>query len=336
MQSFFYDRATDADSAVSLAKQDNARYLGGGTNLLDLLKGDVEHAARLIDLNRTGLDQITATDDGGVRIGALARNSDTANHALIRQRYPLLSQALLSGASAQLRNMATTGGNLLQRTRCYYFTDVAFDKCNKRNPGSGCAAIEGVNRLHAILGTSDACIATNPSDMNVALAALDAVVVLRSTRGERRIPIAQFHRLPGDQPQYDTTLARGELIVAVDLPASPFAGHASYLKLRDRASYAFALVSVAAGLMIEEGVVRRATLALGGVAHKPWRVPDAELLLIGQRPGSPDFDQAAARAGSAMLAGARGFTHNQFKIPLAQRAIIRALGMAAGTTGDTI
>ena len=333
MQSFFYDRATDVEHAVNLAQQADARFIGGGTNLLDLMKGDVEHATRLIDLNRIGLATITPTTDGGVRVGALARNSDTANHPLVRERYPLLTQALLSGASAQLRNMATTGGNLMQRTRCHYFTDPAFDMCNKRNPGSGCAARSGENRLHAILGASQECIATNPSDMSVALAALDAVVVVRGPRGERRIPIAEFHRLPDKEPQRDTVLGPGELITAVDLPPSTFGANAHYLKVRDRASYAFALVSVAAGMTLREGTVERASVALGGVAHKPWRVPDAEATLRGQRIGTAEFNRAATNFASALLAGAQGFKDNQFKIRLAHRSVIRALQRAAQPAG---
>ena len=257
-----------------------------------------------------------------------------ANDALIRQRYPLLSQALLSGASPQLRNMATAGGNLMQRTRCYYFTDTAFEKCNKRNPGSGCAAHDGVNRIHAILGSSDACIATNPSDMSVALAALDAVVIARSTGGERRIPIGEFHRLPGDQPQFDTILGKGELITAIDLPPSPFAANAHYLKVRDRASYAFALVSVAAAVALRDGVVERAALALGGVAHKPWRIAGAEAALVGQRVGTPEFDRGIGAVADTLLAGAQGFKDNRFKIPLARRSIVRALQTAAQATGE--
>lgn len=333
MQSFFYDRATDVDDAVRLAQQPNVRFIGGGTNLLDLMKGDVEHPTRLIDLNRTGLATITASADGGVRIGALVRNSDMANHPLVREQYPLLSQALLSGASAQLRNMATTGGNLMQRTRCYYFTDPAFNNCNKRRPGSGCAARDGENRLHAILGASESCIATNPSDMSVALAALDAVVVVRGLRGERRIPIAEFHRLPGNEPQRDTTLGAGELITAVDLPPSPFGANAHYLKVRERASYAFALVSVAAGLALRDGSVERATVVLGGVAHKPWRVPSAEAALRGQRIGTAEFDRSAVTLADAVLAGAQGFKDNQFKIRLAHRSIVRALQQAVQPAG---
>jgi len=324
MQSFFYDRATDPAHALRLGQQAGARFLGGGTNLLDLVKGDVEHPMRLVDLTRIGLDQITEASNGAVRIGALARNSDVANHPLIRQRYPLLSQALLSGASAQLRNMATMGGNLMQRTRCPYFTDTAFDMCNKRMPGSGCGAMKGFNRTHAILGASQACVAVNPSDMNVALAALDAVITVDSPRGERAIPIGQFHRLPGDTPQADTVLLPGEMITAIDLPSSPFARHASYLKVRDRASYAFALVSVGAVLDIDSGIVRGARIALGGVAHKPWRVPAAEAALA----GSALSDASAERAAALLTAGAVGLKDNQFKIALVQRAIVRALRQA--------
>lgn len=324
MQSFFYDRATDPAQAVRLGQQPGAYYLGGGTNLLDLAKGDVEHPMRVVDLTRIGLDKIVETQGGGVRIGALARNSDVANHPLIRQRYPLLSQALLSGASAQLRNMATMGGNLMQRTRCPYFTDTAFDMCNKRMPGSGCGARQGYNRTHAILGTSEACIAVNPSDMNVALAALDAIITVSSPRGDRTIAIGQFHRLPGATPQIDTTLLPGEMITAIDLPASPFSRHAHYLKVRDRASYAFALVSVAAALDIDNGVVRSARIAVGGVAHKPWRLPAAEAILVGQ----PLSDERSRQAALLLTAGAVGFKDNRFKIELAQRAIVRAVRQA--------
>jgi xanthine dehydrogenase YagS FAD-binding subunit len=324
MNSLFYQRAANIDDAVRLGQQPGTKFIGGGTNLLDLVKGGVEQPVRLVDITRLALADISELPDGGVRIGALARNSDTANHPLIRQRYPLLSQALLSGASPQLRNMATVGGNLMQRTRCYYFYDTAFDMCNKRVPGSGCAAKEGYNRMHAILGASEQCIAVNPSDMGVALAALDASVRVRGPQGERRIPFADFHRLPGDTPAIDTTLAPGELITALDLPASPFAAHSHYLKVRDRASYAFALVSVAAALELRDGVVRSARIALGGVAHKPWRAVAAENALAGQR-----LD-AAALKNAAMLAvsGAHPYRHNAFKVPLAQRAVIRALRTA--------
>jgi xanthine dehydrogenase YagS FAD-binding subunit len=326
MQSMFYERARDRAQALALAQQPGTRFIAGGTNLLDLVKGDVEHPARLVDISRIGLDQIAEQPGGGLLIGAMARNSDTANHPLVRQRYPLLAQALLSGASPQLRNMASLGGNLMQRPRCGYFTDVAFDMCNKRMPGSGCGAREGFNRMHAILGHSPSCIAVNPSDMNVALAALDAQVVIASSKGERRIPIGEFHRLPGATPQIETNLQPGEMIVAVELPASPFALHAHYLKVRDRASYAFALVSVAAALDIDGGVVRGARLALGGVAHKPWRLAAAEAALVGK----PLSEQSCRQAAQILTAGARAFKDNNFKIKLAQNAVVRALWLAEG------
>ena len=326
MHSMFYDRATDPAHALALAQQPGASFIGGGTNLLDLIKADVVHPIRLVDITRTGLDQITELADGGLRIGALARNSETADHQLVRQRYPLLAQALLSGASQQLRNMATIGGNLMQRTRCPYFADAGSDMCNKRLPGSGCGALQGFNRVHAILGASDDCIAVNPSDMGVALAALDAVVVVINPVGERRIPFDQFHRLPGATPHIDSVLQPGEMITAIDLPASPFASHSHYLKVRDRASYAFALVSVAAALDIEDGVVRAARVALGGVAHKPWRVKAAEALLAGH----PLSDSLCRQAAEVLTAGARSYRDNDFKIGLARRAVVRALHLAEG------
>jgi xanthine dehydrogenase YagS FAD-binding subunit len=324
MNSMSYQRAADIDDAVRLGQQPGTKFIGGGTNLLDLMKGGVEQPVRLVDITRLALADISELPDGGVRIGALALNSDTANHPLIRQRYPLLSQALLSGASPQLRNMATAGGNLMQRTRCHYFYDTAFDMCNKRVPGSGCAAKEGYNRMHAILGASEQCIAVNPSDMGIALAALDASVRVRGPQGERQIPFADFHRLPGDTPDIDTALAPGELITALDLPASPFAAHSHYLKVRDRASYAFALVSVAAALDLRDGVVYGARIALGGVAHKPWRAVDAENALAGQRLDGAVLEKAALLA----VSGAHPYRHNAFKVPLAQRAVIRALRTA--------
>ena len=329
MHAIDFDQAADTAAALRLIQQPNAKFIGGGTNLIDLMKGDVEQPARLVDINHIGLDAITALPDGGLRIGALARNSDAANHALVRTRYPLLTQALLAGASPQLRNMATVGGNLLQRTRCPYFMDTAFAMCNKRVPGSGCGAREGYNRMHAILGASDACIAVNPSDMNVALAALDAVVQVSGAKGARSIPIAQFHRLPDAQPQIDTVLLPTELITSVDLPPPAFAAHAHYLKIRDRSSYAFALVSVAAALDLSGGVVRQARIAVGGVAHKPWRVPAAEALLVGH----PLDDARAGEAAARVLAGAQAFKDNGYKIKLAQRAIVRALREAAGGEG---
>jgi xanthine dehydrogenase YagS FAD-binding subunit len=267
------------------------------------------------------LADISELPDGGVRIGALARNSDAAGHPLIRERYPLLTQAFVAGASPQLRNMATVGGNLMQRTRCYYFYDPAYDMCNKRQPGSGCAAKDGYNRIHAILGASSACVATNPSDMSVALAALEATVRVKGPRGERAIPMAEFHTLPGDTPQRDTTLAPGELIIAVDLPPSPYAAHAHYLKVRDRASYAFALVSVAAALEMRNGAVKSCRIALGGVAHKPWRAQHAEAILAGK----PLSDAVLKDAAAAAVEGAKPLEHNGFKVALAQRAIMRAV-----------
>ena len=326
MMPFVYRRAASIDEAVRLGGEDGSVFIGGGTNLLDLMKGGVATPQRLIDVSRLKMAEITELPDGGVRIGASARNSDAANHPLIRTRYPLLAQALLAGASPQLRNMATVGGNLLQRTRCPYFCDIAFEHCNKRKPGSGCDALEGLHRNHAVLGASDACIATHPSDMCVALAALRAQVRVRGARDERVIAMSDFHRLPGDTPQRDTALEPGELITAVDLPRSPFAAHAHYLKVRDRASYAFALVSVAAALDIADGTVRDAALALGGVAHRPWRVPQAERALVG-RPLSADAMQAAA---DAALQGARPRPHNKFKVELARRSIVRALSVAGG------
>jgi len=328
MNPFGYSRASDVQQAVSgIAAKPQTKFLGGGTNLIDLMKMGVETPAQLIDLTRLPLAQVEELPDGkGVRIGALARNSDVADHPLIQQRYPVLSQAFLAGASPQLRNMATVGGNLLQRTRCYYFYDPAFPACNKRNPGSGCGALEGYNRIHAILGQSDKCIATNPSDMNVALAALGAVVRVQGPKGEREIPIADFHRLPGDTPNVDTNLQPNELITAVDLPALPFATRSHYLKVRDRASYAFAIVSVAAILDLRaDGTINGARIALGGVAHKPWRALEAEKTLVGKKTDEESFRAAAVAA----LANAKGYKHNAFKIELAKRSIVRALTTVA-------
>ncbi len=254
MNPFDYQRASGSDTAISaITGSGHAKFLAGGTNLIDLMKNGVERPERLVDINRLPLAKIEPLPDGGIRIGALARNSDTANHPLVRQQYPLLSRAILSGASPQLRNLATNGGNLLQRTRCWYFMDVGSPQCNKRAPGSGCGALEGLNRYHAIFGASDKCIATHPSDMCVALAALDAVIRVRGSKGERTIPIADFHRLPGETPQIDTNLGKDELILSIDLPKSPYASHSHYLKVRDRASYEFALVSVAAAMDIQDG-----------------------------------------------------------------------------------
>ena len=324
MNPFNYQRATAADQAVHAVSAHGAKFLGGGTNLVDLMRYNVEHPTTLIDVTRLDFNQITTTGNT-TTIGAGVRNSDLANHETIRTNYPLLSQALLSGASPQLRNMATAGGNLLQRTRCYYFMDTAFPACNKRTPGSGCAAIKGFNRNHAILGASDGCIATNPSDMNVALAALNATIHVTGPKGKRTIAIADFHRLPGNTPQLDTNLHPDELITAVELPAPKFAKHSYYLKVRDRQSYAFALVSVAAGLEISSNTIQSAGLALGGVAHKPWRSLEAEKFLVGTV-ASPD---AFKKAADLALAGAKPQEHNAFKIELAKQSIVRALTLAA-------
>lgn len=332
MRAFSYDRPGSVDAALrGVAGQPGTtteaavKFVAGGTNLLDLMKADVMRPERLVDISRLGLDRIEELEDGVLRLGALARNADTAYDEQVQTRYPMLSKAILAGASAQLRNMATNGGNLLQRTRCYYFYDTG-TPCNKREPGTGCGALTGVNRIHAILGASDRCIAVHPSDMCVALAALDATVRVSGPKGERTIPFAEFHRLPGDTPHIDSTLAADELITAIDLPAQGFAQHSTYLKVRDRASYAFALVSVAAALEIDGQTIRTARLALGGVAHKPWRDPAAEAELAG-KPASLETFREAARV---LLRDAKGQSHNAFKIGLAERAIVRALAEAAG------
>jgi xanthine dehydrogenase YagS FAD-binding subunit len=328
MNNFDYARAADvADAVRRIAADKGARFVAGGTNLIDLMKEGVARPSRLIDITHLPLDRVEETADGGLRIGALVRNSDLAWHPQIEARYPLLASAILAGASAQLRNMATTGGNLLQRTRCFYFYDTT-TPCNKREPGSGCSAVGGVNRMHAILGASEHCIAVHPSDMCVALDALDARVLATGPDGERSIPFAEFHRLPGDRPEIDTTLRADEIITAVELPAQGFASNYSYLKIRDRLSYAFALVSVAVGLKIESGAVKEARLALGGVAHKPWRDRDAEAQLS----GAPATRASFARAADVLLRAARGFGHNDFKIELARRVIVRALTQAAAGT----
>ena len=326
MQPFEYTRATDPDEAVNaIGTAPTAKFLAGGTNLVDLMKQYVETPTHLVDINRLELAKIEELPDGGLRLGALARNAETAEHPLVRERYPLLARAILAGASPQLRNMATNGGNLLQRTRCYYFYDPAFNECNKRKPGSGCAAIKGYNRIHAILGASDECIATHPSDMCVALAALGAVVQVRGAHGPRTIAFADFHRLPGTSPQVDTNLRPGELIVSIDLPKSPYAAHSAYVKVRDRASYAFALVSAAAALEIDGGTIRSARLALGGVAHKPWRSMKAEAMLAGKQADSDAFRSVATEA----LAGAKTYEYNAFKVAMAKETIVRAFQMAA-------
>jgi xanthine dehydrogenase YagS FAD-binding subunit len=319
MINFQYARANDvADAVRMIAADPAAKFIAGGTNLIDLMKEDVERPSRLIDISRLPLKTIEENADGGIRIGALVPNSDLAYHPLIEQRYPLLRSAILAGASQQLRNMASTGGNLLQRTRCAYFYDTA-TPCNKREPGTGCSAIGGINRIHAILGTSESCIATHPSDMCVALAALDAKVHVTGPAGERVIAFNDFHRLPGDTPQIDTNLKPSEIVVAKNY---------SYLKIRDRLSYAFALVSIAAALELEGGKIRQARLALGGVAHKPWRDAAAEDALRGQPANRETFTHAA----DLLLRDAKGYDHNAFKIDLARRGIIRTLTQAAAGT----
>ena len=320
MRPFAYVSAPDVDAAVRALTEPGARLIGGGTNLVDLMRCDVERPATVVDISSVPLTAIEELPDGGVRIGALVRNSRLAAHQLIRARYPVLCQAILSGASGQLRNMATVGGNLMQRTRCLYFVDGAA-ACNKREPGSGCDAIDGFHRGTAVLGTSEACIAAHPSDMCVALAALDAVVEVESVRGVRRIPLVELHRLPGDTPDVETDLAADELITAVELPAASIAANSRYRKVRDRASFAFALVSVAAALDVSDGRVTDVRLALGGVATKPWRAYEAERVLR----GAPATDESFRRAADAELATAVARPENAFKIELARRAIAATL-----------
>ena len=323
MNPFHYSRPTEVQQAVQMSSA-ASRFIAGGTNLLDLMKENISHPEHLIDITGLPLHDIQETAEGGLLIGALVSNADLAWHPLIEQRYPLLSQAILAGASPQLRNMASTGGNLLQRTRCYYFYDAAVP-CNKRQPGSGCPARDGLNRIHAILGASEQCVATHPSDMCVALAALQARVHVEGRGGARVIEFADFHRLPGDAPQRDNQLADDELITAIELPADHLARHSHYLKIRDRASYAFALVSVAAALELDGDEIIDARLALGGVAHKPWRDRAVEALLIGRTVSRETFSAAA----DALLQDAEPLEHNGFKVKLARRAIIRALSDAA-------
>ena len=307
MINFEYARASSvADAVRQIAMVPGAKFIAGGTNLVDLMKENVERPTRLVDITRLPLRAVEEMSDGSVRIGALVPNTDLAYHPVIERRYPMLASAILAGASQQLRNMASTGGNLLQRTRCHYFYDVV-TPCNKREPGSGCSALNGLNRMHAILGSSEACIATHPSDMCVALAVLEAKVHVLGPAGERAIPFQDFHRLPGDTPQIDTNLRPDEIITALELPAPGFADHYTYLKIRDRLSYAF---------------------ALGGVAHKPWREPAAEAALRGQAPNAANFRAAA----DTLLRDAKGYAHNTFKIELARRALVRALGQAAQGT----
>jgi xanthine dehydrogenase YagS FAD-binding subunit len=331
MRPFKYTPSVDTKGAVkALAGNQHSKFLAGGTNILDLMKEDVERPNELIDISRlklTLVKQITAgADAGGVSIGALGKNSDTANHPLIRQHYPLLSQAILAGASAQIRNMASNGGNLLQRTRCSYFYDVAMP-CNKREPGTGCSAMEGINRMHAIFGWSEKCIAVYPSDMSVALAAYEAKISVQNISGkERSIPFADFHRLPGETPEKDNNLEHGELITSITLPKNNFAAHSYYLKVRDRASYAFALISVGAALQIKDNTIINARIAMGGVAHKPWRAFEAEKLLNGRKVTEDNFREAA----EVEMKNARPLEHNNFKVELGKRGLARALQMASG------
>lgn len=329
MRPFKYSRATDARSAIQLASADEqTKFLAGGTNLLDLMKEDVERPEALVDITRLKLAQITTItsgpNEGGISIGGLGKNADTANHPLIRQHFPLLSQAILAGASAQIRNMATNGGNLNQRTRCPYFYDTAMP-CNKRDPRSGCSAREGVNRMHAIFGWSDDCVAVHPSDMCVALAALDAVVKVQGANGATRtIPFPEYHRLPGDTPEKDNNLQAGDLIIAIELPANNFAASSYYLKVRDRASYAFALVSVAAAVEMNGDRIKQARIAMGGVAHKPWRATEAEQFLADKAASAENLKAAA----EAAMHTAKPLAHNEFKIELGKRTIVRALQLA--------
>ena len=321
MNPFTYARATDAADAILKGREAQTKYLGGGTNLVDLLRETIERPQALVDV--TGLSSaIEERADGGLLIGAAARNTAVAEHRAVRTRYPVLSRAIVAGASAQIRNMATVGGNLLQRTRCTYFYDDDGSRCNKRSPGQGCDALDGFNRIHAILGASPSCVATHPSDMCVALAALGAIVHLRGANGERTLPLTDLHRLPEDLPEIETVLAPGELIMAVELPALSFAARSTYRKVRDRASYAFALVSVAAALELDGSTVKDVRLALGGVALKPWRAWKAEEALKGQ----PATQASFLAAAEAELTEARPLRHNAFKIELVRRTVAAVLG----------
>ncbi len=334
MNTFDYVRPATIADAIAAAAEPGAAYLAAGTNLIDLMKGGITRPNRLVDVTRLpGLDRIEILPDGGRRIGALVRNADLAHDPDFARSYPAIAEALLSGASAQLRNAATVGGNLLQRTRCGYFYDVA-SACNKREPGAGCDALHGENRLHAVLGWSEACIATHPSDFCVPLVALDAVVEIEGRAGRRELALEALHRLPGDTPERESALEPGDLIVALRLPgeASTFAAHARYLKVRERIAFAFAVVSAAAALRIEGGTIRHARLALGGVAAKPWRARPAEEILAGSSPGNAAF----RRAAEAALADAKSPGDNRFKIELAQRIIVRALTLAAAGTPERV
>jgi xanthine dehydrogenase YagS FAD-binding subunit len=324
MNPFQYVRPVETAGAIrSLTKDPRAHLLAGGTNLIDMMKMGIVVPERLVDINHLPLKGIEKTGNG-LRIGALSTNSEVADHRLVLENYPLLSLAINAGASPQLRNMATVGGNMMQRTRCPYFFDTTMP-CNKRSPNSGCGALEGYNRMHAIFGASDHCIAVNPSDMNVALTALDAIVHIKGPAGDRKMKFGDFHRLPGDHPEKDNTLERGELITSIDLPAATFPKHVHYLKVRDRTSYAFALVSVAVALQLDNNTIREARLAMGGVAHKPWRLTTAEAYLKGRPATEENFRQAAQLA----MQGAKAYTYNQFKLRLAPNAIVQALTAAA-------
>ncbi len=326
---FTFTKARTEREALDRVRPPNTIFIAGGTTLLDLMKLNVQTPASLVDINSLPLDKIEAQSDGSLRLGAMVRNSDLAHHPKVQQNFPVLAEALLSGASPQLRNMATTGGNLMQRTRCYYFRDTQYP-CNKRQAGSGCAALEGFNRIHAVLGGSDQCIATHPSDMAVAMVALEAVVHISGPKGERKVPVGEFHVVPGDTPHIETVLQPGELITHVTVPASTFAARSAYVKLRDRASYEFALASAAAALDLEGTRIRSARLALGGVATKPWRSPEGEWVLTGAAAEEKTF-QAAAEAA---MQGAVPHKHNAYKIELAKRAIVRALTIAAQKAGS--
>ncbi|MFD1874149.1 FAD binding domain-containing protein [Hymenobacter bucti] len=324
MNQFQYVRATKAQGAIDVvAKDPNAKFIAGGTNLVDLMKRGIVTPQKLVDINRLPLAKIERQDEG-LRLGALALNSTVADSELVRQHQPLLALALNAGASAQLRNMATVGGNMLQRTRCSYFYDLTMP-CNKREPGTGCGALEGINRMHAIFGASDKCIAVHPSDMSVALVALDATVLVSGPKGDRRIAFADFHRLPGDTPEKDSNLEAGELITAVDIPDGPFTKHVHYQKVRERASYAFALLSTAAALDLDGNTIKAARLAMGGVAHKPWRLTAAEQSLVGQ----PATEASFRRAAEVAMQGAKAFKHNAYKLKLGPNVIVQALRTAA-------
>ena len=325
MRPFTYTQPHDPEEALSASSSnEHAKYLGGGTNLIDLMKEDVERPDQLIEVADLAYGEIKSNPDGGFTLGAMRSNSDTANHPEIRKNYPLLSMAMLSAATAQIRNMATNGGNLLQRTRCPYFFEVSMP-CNKREPGSGCGALKGMNALHAIFGWSDDCVAVNPSDMCVALAALGAQIVVQQPGGSARtINFLDFHRLPGDKPQLDTTLMPNELITSIILPKPVFSENYYYLKIRERSSYAFALISVAAGLQLQDGVIKKAGLAMGGVAHKPWKLIEAEDFLMGKKPTQSNFENAADLA----MRNARPLSDNVYKIEMGKKAIVRALSQA--------